>query len=61
MRPMMQSIMDTSDVIVRRLFLALLFHRAQCLLHRKYMIPARTEGRYAYSRTTCIEAALKLH
>ena len=59
-RPMMQSIMDTTDVIVRRLFLALLFHRAQCVLHRKYMVPARTENCYAYSRTTCIQAALKI-
>lgn len=60
MRPMTQSIMDTYDVIVRRLFLALLFHRAQCVLHRKYMIPAKTDDRYAYSRTTCIQAALKI-
>ena len=60
MRPMTESIMDTSAVIVRRFFLALLFHRAQCILHRKYMISARNDDRYAYSRTTCIQAALKI-
>jgi hypothetical protein len=60
MRPMMQSIMDASAVIVRGLFLALLFRRAQCKLHRKYMIPARTGSRYVYSKTSCIQAALKM-
>jgi hypothetical protein len=59
MRPMSQLIMDSPDAILRRMYTALLFHKAKCVLHRKYLLPARTDSSYAYSRTTCIEAALQ--
>ena len=60
MQPMEKSIMDSPDIIMRRVWIALLFHKAKCILHRRYLLPARTEGRYTYSRTICIEAALHL-
>ena len=57
---MTKSIMDTSDVIIRRIYIAVIFQRAKCILHYKYLLPARTDTRYDYSRSTCIEAALQL-
>ncbi|KAK9244839.1 fungal-specific transcription factor domain-containing protein [Lipomyces tetrasporus] len=60
MRPMTKSNMDSPDVIIGRIYVALLFHKSQCVLHWKYLLPARTDSSYAYSRTTCIEAALHI-
>jgi len=60
MRPMSKSIMDRADVILHRIYVTLLFHKAKCVLHRKYLLLARTDSRYTYSRTTCIEAALHI-
>lgn len=60
MRPMSKSIMDDPVIIVQRMYLALVFYKAKCLLHQKYLILARTDDRYMYSRTACIEAALEI-
>jgi hypothetical protein len=59
MRPTAQSAMDSLELITRRIYVAILFHKARCVLHRKYMLQ-RTEGNWMYSRTTCIEAALRI-
>jgi hypothetical protein len=59
-RPIEKSFMDTPAVIIYRLCIAFLYQKALCVLHYPYMIPARTDSRYAYSRTVCIEAALKI-
>lgn len=60
LRPMTKSITDHPDVIIRRIYIALLFHKAQCVLHRKCLISARHDNQYAYSRQSCIEAALQI-
>ncbi len=60
MRPMTKSIMDGPSIIMRRIHVALIFQKAKCVLHRQYMVPARSDSRYSYSRTTCIEGALKI-
>ena len=57
---MTMSVTDGPVMIARRVFLVLLFHKAQCVLHRRYLLPARTDSRYTYSRTSCIEAALQI-
>jgi Fungal specific transcription factor domain len=59
LRPMTRSITDSGDVVMQRIYLALLFHKAQCVLHRKYLIPAHSNNQYAYSRKSCIDAALQ--
>jgi hypothetical protein len=59
-RSMANSIMDTSDTIIRRIYIAITFQKSKCILHYKYLFPARTDDRYNYSRSTCIEAALQL-
>jgi len=60
MRPMTNSFLDSPDAILSRIYLAVFFHKAQCVLHRKYLIRARTDIRYTGSRTTCLEAALQI-
>ncbi|KAK9233794.1 fungal-specific transcription factor domain-containing protein [Lipomyces kononenkoae] len=59
MRPMEKSIIDSPNVIINRLYISLLFQKSKCVLHRKYMLGARTDSRYYYSRVTCVNAALQ--
>ena len=58
MRPLMDSIMDSDDIVIGRLFISALFYRTQCTLHRRYITAAVTDPRYAYSREICVKAAL---
>jgi hypothetical protein len=44
----------------RQMSLSLLLAEAQCVLHRRYLTPGRTDPHYSYSRMTCIEAALQM-
>ena len=57
-RSMSASVMDDSTVILYRIYIALTMHRAICILHRRHMLASRTEPRYTYSRTACIDSAL---
>lgn len=36
------------------------YHKAQCVLHRRYITRARHNPRFTYSRKTCIDSALEL-
>lgn len=37
-----------------------IYHKAQCVLHRRFLHRGRENPRYAYSRRTCIESAMEL-
>ncbi|KAK9320869.1 fungal-specific transcription factor domain-containing protein [Lipomyces orientalis] len=58
-RPISESLRDTPDTIIRRIYIALLLQKAKCTLHYRYMPLGRTDARYAYSRWACVEAALQ--
>jgi Fungal specific transcription factor domain len=60
MRPLSKSLSDSTDVIANRLFLALISHKSRCLLHRDYLMAARSDDKYDYSRKACIDAALEI-
>ena len=60
MRPMTKSIIDSAAVITQRIYVVLIFYRAKCTLHRPYLLQARNDKRYMYSRTACIEAACEI-
>ncbi|KAJ5675992.1 hypothetical protein N7462_008889 [Penicillium macrosclerotiorum] len=57
-RPISKSIMDSSDIILRRIQLVMLLDKAKCVLHYRYLALGRFDPRYTYSRNTCIESAL---
>lgn len=38
----------------------LIINRARMVLHRSYLVPARSQPSYAYSRSACLEAAGKI-
>ncbi|KAJ5951278.1 transcriptional regulator family: Fungal Specific TF [Penicillium vulpinum] len=63
MKAMAAAVTDPPQVIMHRLFLRLMFHKGQIMLHCKYLSPdlaSYSDGQtsYSYSRTSCIEAAL---
>lgn len=62
-KPIGAAVIDPPQMIVSRLFLRLMFHKGQIMLHRKYLnihpgSSSNEENSYAYSRKSCLEAAL---
>ncbi|KAF2146560.1 uncharacterized protein K452DRAFT_67460 [Aplosporella prunicola CBS 121167] len=60
MRSMEESARDPATLIMQRFSLELLYLKAQCMLHKKFLGPSRESARYAYSRRTCIDASLAM-
>ena len=59
MRPIARSLLDNPTTVMRRIYLALIINKAQCILHRKYLVAAHSDSQYSYSRQSCIDAALQ--
>ncbi|UKZ61401.1 uncharacterized protein TrAtP1_002666 [Trichoderma atroviride] len=59
-RTMNMSIMDPADLIMQRYNLELLYQKARCVLHRRYLVICRSDLRYAYSRWSCVDAATQI-
>lgn len=59
-RTMNMSIMDSPDLIMQRYNLELLYQKARCVLHRRYLVIHRSDSRYAYSRWSCLDAATQI-
>lgn len=47
-------------VLIRRYLLELLYQKARLILHRGYMEKAQEDSKYGRSRSTCVDAAMKL-
>ena len=60
MRPMTKTIVDSPTIIMQRIYVALIFFKAKCILHRTYLVSSWTNQCYMYSRTACVEAALQI-
>jgi hypothetical protein len=58
LKSMQKSILDGTDLITRRLYIAMSYHHAQMTLHRKFMILAKSNDKYVYSHFTCVGAAM---
>lgn len=59
-RPMEECQLETASLILSRFAVNSVYHKAQCVLHRRYLIPARENPRFAYSRQTCLDSAMEL-
>ena len=60
MRSLSLSITDDADLILRRYALEVCLQKSRCLLHRKYLIPGKSNPQFRYSRTASVDAAMKL-
>jgi hypothetical protein len=59
-RSLSLSITDDALIILRRYAIEACFQKGRCLLHRKYLIPGKANPEFRYSRTTSVDAAMKL-
>ncbi|GKZ25640.1 hypothetical protein AbraCBS73388_001284 [Aspergillus brasiliensis] len=59
-RPIEDSPRESPTLILSRFTVASVYHKAQCVLHRKYLVRAHENPRFTYSRRTCIDSAMEL-
>lgn len=60
MRPLDECLHDPATLIIQRFHIDILYQKAMCVLHRKYIGRARQNPRYAHSRRACVEAAMEI-
>jgi hypothetical protein len=60
MKPLRLSLADQPSMILDRLNIDLTYLKCVCVLHRKYISHARSNPKYEYSRTVCVDAALQI-
>jgi Fungal specific transcription factor domain len=60
LRPTAETFPDTLDATAQRIDIAIIYQRARCILHHRYMLAGRTHKQFAYSRSTCIDAAIQI-
>lgn len=58
MQPLANS-QDPTTLLLARLNLQFLYYKIMCILHRKHMVLARNNPRYAHSRRAAIESSLE--
>ncbi|KAB8238505.1 uncharacterized protein BDW43DRAFT_118145 [Aspergillus alliaceus] len=59
-RPVEEVQMESPKLIMSRYATMSVYHKAQCVLHRRYLVRARENPRFTYSRRTCIDSAMEL-
>ncbi|OQV09403.1 Fungal Zn2-Cys6 binuclear cluster domain-containing protein [Cladophialophora immunda] len=60
LRPMAEQTLAPISLIMARFSLATVYHKSQCVLHRRYMRLARNGNRYTHSRKQCLDSAMQL-
>ncbi|OAP63192.1 hypothetical protein AYL99_02419 [Fonsecaea erecta] len=60
LRPMAEQTLAPISLIMARFSLATVYHKSQCVLHRRYMRLARNGNRYMHSRRQCLDSAMQL-
>ncbi|KAJ6172606.1 hypothetical protein N7470_001673 [Penicillium chermesinum] len=59
-RPIEECQLDPVQLIMSRFSVHTVYHKAQIVLHRPYLVRARENPRFTYSRRTCIDSAIEL-
>ncbi|KAI8944684.1 hypothetical protein F4801DRAFT_599409 [Xylaria longipes] len=54
------SIVDPPQIVLQRIFIQMNYHKAQIILHWRYLTLANKDDRYSYSTKTTVTAALKI-
>ncbi|KIY03630.1 uncharacterized protein Z520_00321 [Fonsecaea multimorphosa CBS 102226] len=60
LRPMAEQTLAPISLIMARFSLATVYHKSQCVLHRRYMRLARNGNRYVHSRKQSLDSAMQL-
>lgn len=59
-RPLEECVTDPPNVVIQRFGIAALYHKAICVLHRRYLVEKTPRREHHYSRRRCLLAALAL-
>jgi len=59
-KPLSDSLLDPSSLLMQRYYLDILYQKSLCILHRRYISRAPSNPRYAHSRRTAVEASMQL-
>lgn len=59
-RPIEECPLDSTDLILSRYHVDSVYHKAQVVLHRRYISRARDNPRFTHSRRTCIDSSMEL-
>ncbi|KAI1178725.1 hypothetical protein F4777DRAFT_536544 [Nemania sp. FL0916] len=59
-KPPSDSVTDTPQIVLQRIFIQMNYHKAQIILHWRYLTLAKKDDRYSYSTKTAVSAALKI-
>ncbi|KAI0187438.1 putative fungal-specific transcription factor [Xylaria flabelliformis] len=59
-KPISDSIADPPSILLQRIFIQMNHHKAQVILHWRYLTLANKDDRYSYSTKTTVTAALKI-
>jgi len=54
------SISDPINTLTMRYNISMLYHKSQCVLHRRYLTKARENERYRDSRRACVDSSMAL-
>lgn len=60
LRPMEDCQLDPLQLVMSRYSVNTVYHKAQIVLHRPYLVRARENPRFTYSRRNCIDSALEM-
>ena len=60
LRSIDESMTDPGALVMQRYNLSILYHKGQCVLHRKFLARARENNRFAPSRRTCVDSSMEL-
>ena len=60
LKPMREMSLAPISLIMARFSLATVYHKSECVLHRRYTRQARGNNRYMHSRRSCIDSAMQL-
>jgi len=60
LRPMTEQTLAPISLIMARFSLATVYHKSQCVLHRRFVRLAKNHNRYMHSRRTCLDSAMQL-
>jgi hypothetical protein len=58
--PLKLAVTDSSEVIMQRFNISLLYNKSLCVLHRKHLIKQREHHEYAYSRKVGLDASMEI-
>ena len=59
-RAMSKTLTDSPIIILQRIYVALLYFKSKCILHRPYLFSSSSNQRHRYSHTACMDSALEI-